>query len=49
VTHVSLARGTGSATLDQEATAMVRRASPFPAPPVGHSRDFTAPVSFRIQ
>jgi protein TonB len=49
VTRVSLVRGTGSATLDQEATAMVRRASPFPAPPDGRSANFTVPVSFRIQ
>jgi periplasmic protein TonB len=49
VTRVSLVRGTGSAILDQEATAMVRRASPFPAPPDGRPQSFTAPVSFRIQ
>jgi protein TonB len=49
VTRVSLVRGTGSAILDQEATAMVRRASPFPAPPDGRSANFTVPVSFRIQ
>jgi len=49
VTRVALVRGTGSAILDQEATAMVRRASPFPAPPDGRSTNFTVPVSFRIQ
>jgi periplasmic protein TonB len=49
VTGVSLVRGTGSAILDQEVTAMVRRASPFPAPPDGRPQSFTAPVSFRIQ
>jgi periplasmic protein TonB len=49
VTRVSLVRGTGSAILDQEATAMVRRASPFPAPPDGRPLNFTAPVSFRAR
>jgi protein TonB len=49
VTRVSLTRGTGSATLDQEAIAMVRRASPFPAPPDGRPQSFNAPISFRIQ
>jgi protein TonB len=49
VTRVGLARGTGFASLDQEVQAMVRRASPFPAPPDGRSRSFTVPVSFRFQ
>jgi periplasmic protein TonB len=49
LTRVSLVRGTGSAILDQEVTAMVRRASPFPAPPDGRPLSFTAPVNFRIQ
>jgi protein TonB len=49
VTRVALQRGTGVASLDQEATAMVRRASPFPAPPNGRAMSFTVPVSFRIQ
>ena len=49
VTSVRLVRGTGVGSLDQEATAMVRRASPFPAPPDGRSVSFTVPVSFRIQ
>lgn len=48
VTNVRLARGSGVASLDQEATAMVRRASPFPAPPGGRGMSFTVPVSFRI-
>jgi protein TonB len=47
VTRVSLVRGTGSEILDQEATAMVRRASPFPAPPDGRSKNLTVPISFR--
>jgi periplasmic protein TonB len=49
VTRVTLARGSGVASIDQEATAMVRRASPFPAPPNGRGMSFTVPVSFRIQ
>jgi protein TonB len=49
VTSVSLSRGTGVGALDQEAVAMVRRASPFPAPPDGRAVSFTVPVSFRIQ
>jgi protein TonB len=49
VTSVSLSRGAGSASLDREAVAMVRRASPFPAPPDGRGLSFTAPVSFRLQ
>jgi periplasmic protein TonB len=49
VTRVSLNRGTGFAALDQEVQGMVRRASPFPAPPDGRGMSFTVPVSFRIQ
>ena len=49
VTRVSLMRGSGVASLDQEETAMVRRASPFPAPPGGRGMTFTVPVDFRIQ
>lgn len=49
VTSVRLVRATGVGSLDQEATAMVRRASPFPAPPDGRSVSFTVPVSFRIR
>jgi len=48
VTRVSLVRGTGHAALDQEAVAMVRRASPFPAPPDGRAQ-ITAPVNFSIR
>ena len=49
VTRVALGRGTGFATLDQELQAMVRRASPFPAPPDGRAMSFTVPVTFRFQ
>ena len=48
VTAVRLARATGVASLDAEATAMVRRASPFPPPPQGRPVSFTLPVSFRL-
>jgi protein TonB len=49
VTSASVSKSTGSPALDQELTAMVRRASPFPAPPGGQGRSFTAPVTFRIK
>jgi len=49
VTRVSLVRSSGFSSLDHEAQAMVRRASPFPAPPDGRPVSFTAPASFRIQ
>jgi periplasmic protein TonB len=46
VTSVELAHPSGISAFDQEAMAMVRRASPFPRPPDGHGRDFTVPVRF---
>ncbi len=46
---VRLVRGTGFASLDQEAQAMVHRASPFPPPPGGRALSFNTSVSFRIQ
>ncbi|MPZ58215.1 MAG: TonB family protein [Rhizobiales bacterium] len=49
VSRVALVRGTGVATLDREAQAMVHRASPFPPPPSQQSMRFTVPVSFNIQ
>lgn len=48
VTSARLARGSGIASIDQEVQAMVRRASPFPAPPGGRAQSFTVPVSFRL-
>ena len=48
VTAVKLVRGSGHAPLDREAEAMVHRASPFPPPPGGSARSFTAPVSFSL-
>jgi protein TonB len=49
VTSVSLVHGTGVAALDQEAVAMVHRASPFPAPPNGRPVSFTVPVSYKMR
>jgi TonB family protein len=49
VTAVELVEGIGVVSLDQEATAMVRRASPFPAPPGGQSVSFTVPIRFKLQ
>lgn len=46
VTSVNVAVGTGAPVLDREMVAMVRRASPFPAPPDGRSRRFSVPVNF---
>jgi TonB family protein len=48
VTSSRLARGSGVASIDGEVQAMVRRASPFPAPPAGAVRSFTVPVNFRL-
>jgi protein TonB len=48
VTSSRLAHGSGIASIDGEVQAMVRRASPFPAPPGGAPRSFTVPVSFRL-
>jgi len=49
VTSARLVKGSGVASIDQEATAMVRRASPFPAPPSGRAMSFTVPVSFHLR
>ncbi|MGQ3672706.1 TonB family protein [Xanthobacter sp. TB0136] len=46
VTSASLVRSSGSAVLDQEAVATVRRASPFPRPPDGQGASFSVPVNF---
>ncbi len=46
VTSARIARSTGAAVLDQEILAMVRRASPFPAPPDGQPKSFTVPLNF---
>lgn len=49
VTSVQLGRASGIASIDRETEAMVRRASPFPAPPGGRGMSFTAPVSFHLR
>lgn len=49
VTSVRLARGSGISSIDQETQAMVRRASPFPAPPDGRAQSFTVPVRFDLR
>jgi protein TonB len=51
VTGVSLRRSSGAAILDTEALAMVRRASPFPAPPADLRDRFptTVPIEFEIR
>jgi len=49
VTSVRIAKGTGTAVLDQEILAIVRRASPFPVPPDGQPKSFTVPVNFSLQ
>lgn len=46
VTSVSLSRSSGSALLDEEAVATVRRASPFPRAPDGSGASFSVPVNF---
>lgn len=48
VTSVRLVRGSGVPSFDQEAMAMVRRASPFPPPPLGRSEN-TVPVGFTVR
>ena len=49
VSSVKLMRGSGIASFDAETQAMVRRASPFPAPPSGRPMTFTVPVRFHLQ
>jgi protein TonB len=46
---VTLAHSSGIASLDAESLAMVKRASPFPAPPSGESMSFTVPVNFSLR
>jgi protein TonB len=49
VASVGLARSSGVPSIDQEVVAMVRRASPFPAPPGGRPQSFTVPVNFSLR
>ncbi|MFD1330633.1 energy transducer TonB [Methylopila musalis] len=46
VLSTSLARSSGFPELDAEVVALVRRASPLPAPPPGVQKTVTAPVRF---
>ena len=43
---VELVTTSGIKSLDEEAIAIVRKAAPFPAPPQGAQRSFSANVSF---
>jgi protein TonB len=49
VSGIKLVRSSGLARLDQEAAAMVRRASPFPPPPGGLTSPITAPIAFSVR
>jgi protein TonB len=49
VQSVRLVRSSGYAELDEAVVALVRRASPVPAPPPGAPREVTAPVQFRVR
>ena len=48
VLSASVRTSSGSTVLDQEMTAMVFRAAPFPAPPDSQPKSFNAPVSFNF-
>jgi TonB family protein len=49
VTSLGLSRSSGQPDIDAEAVAMVRRAVPFPAPPPGTPRSFSASIGFRMR
>lgn len=49
VLSVSLAHSSGYPEIDDEVLALVRRASPLPAPPPGARRSITAPVRFSVK
>jgi protein TonB len=49
VRSVALVRGSGNPALDRESVEVVRRSSPFPAPPDGRSHDFTQPIRFNVR
>lgn len=48
VASVRLVRSSGNASLDRESQDLVRRASPFPAPPQGKA-SITVPVNFNVR
>jgi protein TonB len=49
VSQVSLTKKSGTASLDRESQAMVRRAAPFPPTPTGGPMSFTVPVNFSLR
>ncbi len=49
VRSVELVRSSGHPELDEAVVALVRRASPVPAPPPGAPHEITAPVRFNIR
>lgn len=49
VTAARLARSSGHAMLDRDALAIVRRASPLPAPPDGRAVQLQAPIRFGLR
>jgi protein TonB len=49
VTSANVDTTSGSVLLDEEMTAMARRASPFPASPDGRPRAFKVPVTFELK
>lgn len=49
VLSVSLSRSSGSDALDQEVLALLKRASPVPAPPAGVNKTITVPIRFSIR
>ena len=49
VMSARLARSSGFPELDREVVAMVKRASPVPAPPPGINRTITVPVRFKLR
>lgn len=49
VQSVALVRSSGVAALDEEVVALVRRASPVPAPPPGVNRTIIVPIRFSMR
>ena len=49
VQSVSLVRSSGVPLLDEEVVALVRRASPVPAPPPGVNRTIVVPIRFSMR
>lgn len=49
ILSAQLARSSGYPDLDAEAVALVKRASPIPAPPAGAARSVNAPIVFNVR